>query len=266
MLILSLCALADEVVYGDALGANWQSWSWSGTYDFGATDLPHTGVTSVDAHIEPYGALSLHRSVGFTDAALRFWVEGDAGDLALLLEADGEGYTADPVPLTTWATSTSGAWTEYVVDLAPFGSHEWTRIDLFDDGATAVDVHVDDIELLSLVPDREGTTIDRFTAGLHDLLKLTRDAFPQVKLVMCEPSVLWLQEPANANDLLAPYTQAIHNLARDFNAECVVPLHGAFEDARKKREAVQWTTDGVHPTSIGHMLIARTWLNATGTL
>ena len=153
MLIVSLCALADEPVYAEALSANWESWSWSGTYDFGATDQSHSGSTSVDAHIEPYGALSLHRNAAFTDAALRFWVEGDAGDLALLLEADGEGYSADPVPLTTWATARAGTWTEYVVDLTPFGSHAWTRIDLFVDGAAAVDVHVDDIELLSTLPE-----------------------------------------------------------------------------------------------------------------
>jgi lysophospholipase L1-like esterase len=117
-----------------------------------------------------------------------------------------------------------------------------------------------------LVPDREGTTIERYTTGLHDLLKLTRDAFPQIELVMCEPSVLWLSDPPNANELLGPYIAAIRNLARDFAANCVVPLHGAFENAKRQRPAVQWTTDGVHPTSIGHMLIARTWLEATGTL
>lgn len=117
-----------------------------------------------------------------------------------------------------------------------------------------------------LVPDREGTTIDRYTSGLHDLLKQTRDRFPDIKLVLCEPSVLWLPEPPNANDLLGPYIKAVHELARDFAAECVVPMHGAFESARKQRDGVQWTTDGVHPTSIGHMLIARTWLETTGTL
>ncbi len=117
-----------------------------------------------------------------------------------------------------------------------------------------------------LVPDREGTTIDRFTSGLHDLLKQTRDAFPRIKLVLCEPSVLWLKDPPNANDLLGPYIDVVHALARDFAADCVVPLHGAFEEAKKQRPGVEWTTDGVHPTSIGHMLIARTWLEATGTL
>lgn len=117
-----------------------------------------------------------------------------------------------------------------------------------------------------LVPDREGTAIERYTTGLHDLLKQTRDAFPKIKLVLCEPSVLWLPDHPEANDLLQPYIKSVHQLARDFAAECVVPLHGAFVEGKKQREAVAWTTDGVHPTSIGHMLIARTWLEATGTL
>lgn len=153
MWLLLSHALADEVVYGDDLGPAWQSWSWSATVDFGATDVVHTGAAAMAVHLDGYGALSLHRDSPFTEPALRFWVEGDGLDLALLLEADGEGYAADPIPLSTWATPRAGTWTEVVVDLTPFGAHSWTRIDLFQNGAGAVDLHVDDVELLGSLPD-----------------------------------------------------------------------------------------------------------------
>jgi acyl-CoA thioesterase I len=45
-----------------------------------------------------------------------------------------------------------------------------------------------------------------------------------------------------------------------------VPLHGAFEEAKRARPEIEWAPDGVHPSSSGHMLIALTWLDATGLL
>jgi lysophospholipase L1-like esterase len=115
-----------------------------------------------------------------------------------------------------------------------------------------------------LVPGRDGCPIDRYVAGYRDVLGQTTARLPSVRLVLCEPSVLWLTEPADANDRLAPYVSAVHELAREFAAAAVVPLHGAFEQARAARPDIPWTTDGVHPTSYGHTLIAREWLRATG--
>jgi lysophospholipase L1-like esterase len=117
-----------------------------------------------------------------------------------------------------------------------------------------------------LKPDRVGCSIDDFVAGYRDVLNQTRSALPAVTLVLCEPSVLWLDDPPDANARLKPYIHAVHGLARDFAAAAIVPLHRAFEHARAARPDVAWTTDGVHPTSAGHMLIARTWLAATGLL
>lgn len=114
-----------------------------------------------------------------------------------------------------------------------------------------------------LVPDRDGCSIDQFIAGYREILTRTRKALPHCDLVLCEPSVLWLPDPPDANDRLAPYVQAVHQLAGEYSVEYVVPLHKAFETARAKREDLPLTTDGVHPTSAGHMLIAMTWLKTT---
>lgn len=117
-----------------------------------------------------------------------------------------------------------------------------------------------------LVPGRVGTALEDYVAGYRELLNRTRSAFPAIQLVLCEPSVLWLKEPANADELLEPYVDAVHALAKEYKIEHVVPLHSAFNDARAKRPDVAWTTDGVHPTSIGHALIARAWMTTAGVL
>ncbi len=115
-----------------------------------------------------------------------------------------------------------------------------------------------------LVPDRAGCDLPTYTAGYRDILTQTRERFPRCEIVLCEPSVLWLPEPSGADDLLLPYVASVHALAREFSAAAVVPLHAAFNAVRAARPDIPLTTDGVHPTPAGHMLIARTWLTATG--
>jgi lysophospholipase L1-like esterase len=116
------------------------------------------------------------------------------------------------------------------------------------------------------VPDRVGCPIDQYVAGYRDILTQARRANPKLQLTLCEPSVIWLTDPPDANDRLKPYAAAVHELGREFDADCVVRLHEAFNKAREKRPEIAWTTDGVHPSSYGHMLIAREWLAATQTL
>ncbi len=41
-----------------------------------------------------------------------------------------------------------------------------------------------------------------------------------------------------------------------------VPLQSVFEAACKVADSTYWLMDGVHPTTAGHELIAREWLEA----
>jgi lysophospholipase L1-like esterase len=113
-------------------------------------------------------------------------------------------------------------------------------------------------------PDRQGCTLPDYVAGYRRILGLAREALPHLQLVLCEPSSLRLAEPADAHAQLQPYVEAIGALAVEFEADAVVPLYAAFNGAYEQRPDIAWTTDGVHPTSTGHMLIARSWLRATG--
>ena len=109
-----------------------------------------------------------------------------------------------------------------------------------------------------------GIPIERFTSVYDDLLRQVRTALPACRIVLCEPSVIWPPQPPEGNDILIPYVAAVRDLAEKHAAQCVVPLHEAFENARRIRPDVIWAADGVHPSSAGHMLIAQTWLKATG--
>ena len=77
-----------------------------------------------------------------------------------------------------------------------------------------------------------------------------------------EPTVIYTDARPNANELLQPYIAAVNAVAREFSDTVmgVVHTHKAFVDAIDARDNIKWTNDGVHPTSTGHMLLARLWL------
>jgi lysophospholipase L1-like esterase len=111
-----------------------------------------------------------------------------------------------------------------------------------------------------------GVPIDAFISTYRAILQRLKDDHPACGIILCEPSVIWLDHEPNANEILAPYVQAVGDLAAEFEAAALVPLHGAFLAARRTRPDIDWTPDGVHPSSTGHMLIAREWLAATRLL
>jgi lysophospholipase L1-like esterase len=117
-----------------------------------------------------------------------------------------------------------------------------------------------------LAPNRAGCEIDDYLRGYQSILSQTQQALPSCDIILCEPSVIWPPAPAEGNERLAPYVRAVHELAGQFKVDCVIPLHSAFNAARDARPDIPWTRDGVHPTSFGHTLIARTWLATTGPI
>lgn len=112
----------------------------------------------------------------------------------------------------------------------------------------------------------EGVPIEQFVEMYHVILRQLQAVVPKAKVILCQPSVIEPPAPAGGNSALQPYVRAVGELKREFNALAVVPLHSAFVNARRLRPDINWTPDGVHPSSAGHMLIARTWLAETGLL
>ena len=111
-----------------------------------------------------------------------------------------------------------------------------------------------------------GVPLEGFVGIYHAILRQLRMVCPTTRLVICEPSVIEPPVSRDGNAALLPYVKATREIAREFEAVCCVPLHGAFVAARAARPDINWTPDGVHPSSAGHMLIARQWLTATKLL
>jgi acyl-CoA thioesterase I len=111
-----------------------------------------------------------------------------------------------------------------------------------------------------------GVSIEKFREVYTEILGRLGVACPGVTIVLCEPTVIWPPAPSEGNEALKPYVAAVREIGASFHAVGVVPLHDAFNNAASQRPDIDWAPDGVHPSSSGHMLIARSWLACLGLL
>lgn len=109
-----------------------------------------------------------------------------------------------------------------------------------------------------------GQSGDRFERAYRHLLAETKDRLPSAGLVLCEPFILkvgiteekWDEWRKRIDD----YRRIVHQLAEDYDA-VFVPLQDAFDKVSSGMDAAYWIWDGVHPTAVGHKLIALEWLS-----
>jgi lysophospholipase L1-like esterase len=102
-------------------------------------------------------------------------------------------------------------------------------------------------------------TVEIYERDYRALIERTKQALPEVKLVICEPFVLrcgavtekWFPE-------FDRYRVAAKRVARDSRAT-FVPFQAMFEEAVKYAPPESWAGDGVHPTPAGAALMAHFW-------
>jgi lysophospholipase L1-like esterase len=100
----------------------------------------------------------------------------------------------------------------------------------------------------------------------HDyrmLLTRTREALPDIRLVICEPFIL-TGTSAVDNSWVEPFSayQSIAKKISDEFGATWVPFQKAFDQALEEAPATYWAADGVHPSMAGAQLMAKTWLEA----
>ena len=108
-----------------------------------------------------------------------------------------------------------------------------------------------------------GTVAD-YEQRYRALLARTRDALPNVSLVVLEPFVLrvgaidtsWFPEFDERRAAAARVASAVD--AR------FVALQDVFNDRAAQTGPAAWAADGVHPTPAGHALIAERWRDVVG--
>ena len=102
------------------------------------------------------------------------------------------------------------------------------------------------------------TTAEQYETGYRDILNQTKKI--NAKLVLCEPFVLHVSEDrVRYREDLNPKIEVVHNLAKEFKA-ILIPLDKIFSEVSQIRPPAFWAVDGVHPTPVGHALIAQHWL------
>ena len=107
-------------------------------------------------------------------------------------------------------------------------------------------------------------TIEKYESDYQTLIKVTKEALPDVKLVICEPFALMT---GKVNDKWFPKYDAYRAAAKrvaDESGAVFVPFQTMFDAASKIAPPALWAGDGVHPTGDGAAIMASWWLKAVG--
>jgi lysophospholipase L1-like esterase len=106
-------------------------------------------------------------------------------------------------------------------------------------------------------------TIETYITDYHKLIDRTKQALPNIKLVICEPFAT--KGVKAVDDKWYPtfdlFRKAARDIANEYNA-AFVPYQSAFDQALKVAPASYWSLDGVHPSIAGEALMAKTWMEA----
>lgn len=106
-------------------------------------------------------------------------------------------------------------------------------------------------------------TLEKYEGDYRQLLTVTRQALPGVKLVVCEPFALPGTTAVDESwvEPVAGYRAAALKLSQEFGT-LWIPFQSIFDEAIRHAPASWWSGDGVHPSMAGSHLMAAAWLRA----
>ncbi len=106
-------------------------------------------------------------------------------------------------------------------------------------------------------PAKEQVYPDRF----HDIYRQLLDSLKPSRTIpiLMEPTIIEEDPDSPGNQKLKPYVEIVRRLARQYDG-VLVPTHHKFTAFLTSNSKEKLTTDGVHMTSLGNMLMAKTWL------
>lgn len=109
---------------------------------------------------------------------------------------------------------------------------------------------------------QNGVELNRFENIYRLLIKETKERFPEIKIVLCEPFFLkGCNTEAEYDEFknIYKYAETVKKLADEFSLP-FVPLQKKFTEMGEKYGDSYYLYDGVHPTLAGSKLIADEWL------
>lgn len=118
---------------------------------------------------------------------------------------------------------------------------------------------------------QNGVAADKFERVYDMLLTEIEEALPSIRFLLLEPFVL----PGTATENIDEKPRRLETFQREValrgeatrrvaekHGAAFIPLQGRFDAACRLAPADYWLIDGVHPTAMGHELIARAWMEA----
>ncbi len=116
---------------------------------------------------------------------------------------------------------------------------------------------------------QNGLTPQKFKKVYKLLLEELREALPSMRLILMEPFVFHGPLSDSTPDLPDRFDRlvsgvrevraAVRELAQEFALDCI-PLQDIFDTYRKTLPDSCFTPDGIHPSPMGHQIIADAWL------
>lgn len=105
------------------------------------------------------------------------------------------------------------------------------------------------------------TSPKRFEQNYRYLLDTIKRKSPETKIILMSPFLLPVSEDQSLwFEDLNPKIDIVCKLAKEYDAS-YIPLQEIFNNLlTEETNASYWTHDGVHPTPIGHTVIAKEWL------
>lgn len=103
-------------------------------------------------------------------------------------------------------------------------------------------------------------TVETYDTDLRKLLTRTKEALPNIQLVMGEPFAVTGGTAINDKwEAFKDYQKSARQIATDFNA-IFLPYQSIFDEALKVAPVKYWCPDGVHPSMAGGYLMAKAWV------
>ena len=111
--------------------------------------------------------------------------------------------------------------------------------------------------------DNDPTSVEDFEERYRRVLTATK-AHGNPELVLCEPFLLEVRDEMNTwREDLDPKIAVVHKMAAEFGAK-LVPFDQHFKAKSKELPMIELADDGIHPSKVGHQIMADLWLRTVG--
>lgn len=116
---------------------------------------------------------------------------------------------------------------------------------------------------------QNGVDADKYEKVYRMMIDEIRAALPKTKIMIMEPFLLKGPATEDTEELPEKFdyfftevrkrAERARTVAKEYGLP-FIPLQEKFEEAARNTEPTYWLRDGVHPTAMGHELIAREWM------